>query len=150
LQAPVSASGFAVSARRSPAAKAPSAAKQAALAQAKARLDPLQIIDASFVAGAASMDSLPPPVTAEVAFAGRSNVGKSSLINALIERKGLVRTSSTPGSTRQINLYEVRAADGMVVRLVDLPGYGFTRRSKAEMASWAQLIEGYLSDRVTL
>jgi GTP-binding protein len=131
-----------VTARRPPAAtaKAPS----------NRRLDPFQIVESSFVAGAGSLASLPPPVSAEVAFAGRSNVGKSSLINTLVERKGLVRTSSSPGSTRQINLYEARARDGVVFQLVDLPGYGFTRRSKSEQAAWGALIEGYLSARVTL
>ncbi|WP_437576027.1 ribosome biogenesis GTP-binding protein YihA/YsxC [Sorangium sp. So ce887] len=119
-------------------------------ARAERQLDPFQIVDASFVAGAGSLASLPPPVSAEVAFAGRSNVGKSSLINTLVERKGLVRTSSNPGSTRQINLYEARARDGVVFQLVDLPGYGFTRRSKSEKAAWASLIEGYLRGRITL
>jgi len=112
--------------------------------------DPHRILDAEFIAGAAASGSLPPPTMVEIAFAGRSNVGKSSLINALVGRKNLVRTSSTPGSTRQINLYEARAADGAVFRLVDLPGYGFTRRSKAEMAAWAALIERYLEERITL
>src|SRR5262249_28996201 len=106
--------------------------------------DPHRIIDAEFIAGASAASSLPPPTTVEIAFAGRSNVGKSSLINALVGRKNLVRTSSTPGSTRQINLYAARAADGAVLHLIDLPGYGFTRRSKAEMAAWAALIERYL------
>ncbi|WP_437926141.1 ribosome biogenesis GTP-binding protein YihA/YsxC [Sorangium sp. So ce291] len=119
-------------------------------ARAERQLDPFQIVDSSFVAGAGSLASLPSPVSAEVAFAGRSNVGKSSLINTLLERKGLVRTSSNPGSTRQINFYEARARDGAVFQLVDLPGYGFTRRSKSEKAMWASLIEGYLRSRVTL
>jgi GTP-binding protein len=126
------------------------------------RLDPLQIVDASYIGGAGVSVSagreaaaaghlqLPPPTIAEVAFAGRSNVGKSSLINTLVDRRGLVRTSSTPGSTRQINLFEARARDGTLFRLVDLPGYGFTRRSKAEQGLWAALIEGYLRERVTL
>jgi GTP-binding protein len=116
----------------------------------KPKADPYRIVAAEFIAGAGPNGSLPPPTSVEIAFAGRSNVGKSSLINTLVERKSLVRTSSTPGSTRQINLYEVRAADGLVVRFSDLPGYGFTRRSKAETASWAKLIEGYLATRVTL
>jgi GTP-binding protein len=127
--------------KKAPAAPAPRADRQ---------LDPLQIVASDFVAGAGSLASLPPPVSAEIAFAGRSNVGKSSLINTLVERRGLVRTSSTPGSTRQINLYEARARDGAVFQLVDLPGYGFTRRSKAEQAIWATLIEAYLRERVTL
>jgi GTP-binding protein len=112
--------------------------------------DPYQITHAEFIAGAGTAGSLPPPTTVEIAFAGRSNVGKSSLINALVGRKSLVRTSSKPGSTRQINLYDVRALDGTALHLVDLPGYGFTRRSKAEMAEWAVLIERYLEQRVTL
>ncbi|AKT36807.1 ribosome biogenesis GTP-binding protein YihA/YsxC [Chondromyces crocatus] len=126
------------------------------------RLDPFQIVQASYVGsvGAAadagrdkaakSYEALPPPTSTEVAFAGRSNVGKSSLINTLVERHGLVRTSSTPGSTRQINVFEARARDAAVFRLVDLPGYGFTRRSKSEQNLWASLIEGYLNGRVTL
>ncbi len=112
--------------------------------------DPHRIVDASFLAGAGPGTSLPPPTRPEIAFAGRSNVGKSSLINTLLGRKGLVRTSSTPGSTRQINLYEARAADDATFHLVDLPGYGFTRRSKAEQGAWAALIEGYLGKRPTL
>jgi GTP-binding protein len=115
-----------------------------------ARSDPLRIISAEFVAGAGPGVSLPAPTHAEVAFAGRSNVGKSSLINALVSRKNLVRVSSTPGSTRQINLYVSRAADGTTLHLVDLPGYGFTRRSKAEQGAWASLVEGYLAHRSTL
>jgi GTP-binding protein len=113
--------------------------------------DPIQIVDASFVAGAGPSARLPPPAMAEIAFAGRSNVGKSSLINTLIERKRLVRTSATPGSTRQINLFEARARDGAVFHMVDLPGYGFTSgTSKTEKAAWGELIEGYLRERVTL
>ena len=115
-----------------------------------AAADPFRIVEARFLAAAAPGSSLPAPTTVEVAFAGRSNVGKSSLINTLVDRRGLVRTSSTPGSTRQINLFEAKAKDGALFHLVDLPGYGFTRRSKAETKSWAALIEGYLSRRVTL
>ncbi len=109
-----------------------------------------RIVDARFLAGAAPGGELPAPVNVEIAFAGRSNVGKSSLINALLERKSLVRTSSTPGSTRQVNLYEAKASDGTLFHLVDLPGYGFTHRSKREQGAWKELIEGYLSTRGTL
>ena len=91
-----------------------------------------------------------PPVGVEVAFAGRSNVGKSSLLNSLLGRHNLVRTSSTPGCTRTVGFYEARAADGSRLVLVDLPGYGYARRSKAERASWSSLIESYLLERVTL
>ena len=86
----------------------------------------------------------------EIAFCGRSNVGKSSLINSLVERRGLVRTSSTPGCTRQVNLFEVHAKDGLALVLADLPGYGFARRSKDERKQWAELIEGYLRTRASL
>jgi GTP-binding protein len=110
----------------------------------------LGIVDASFVAGVAASDQLPPPALAEIAFAGRSNVGKSSLLNALVGRKNLVRTGSTPGTTRQLNLFHVRAADGLETVLVDLPGYGFAKRAKQEKSRWGALIEGYLSKRVTL
>jgi GTP-binding protein len=110
----------------------------------------LGIVDASFVAGVAASDQLPPPALAEIAFAGRSNVGKSSLLNALVGRKHLVRTGSTPGTTRQLNLFHVRAADGLETVLVDLPGYGFAKRAKQEKSRWGALIEGYLSKRVTL
>lgn len=110
----------------------------------------LGIVEASFVAGVAADDQLPPPALAEIAFAGRSNVGKSSLLNTLVGRKNLVRTGSTPGTTRQLNLFHVRAADGLETVLVDLPGYGFAKRAKQEKSRWGALIEGYLSKRVTL
>lgn len=112
-----------------------------------------RIVEASFVAALGigqKGGSLPPATFTEVAFAGRSNVGKSSLINALVERRGLVRTSSTPGCTRQINVFEVKARDGLVLNLIDLPGYGFAKRSKEERKAWAQLIEGYLHTRPSL
>lgn len=112
---------------------------------------PHQILEAKFVAGAGiEGGSLPPPTFVEVAFAGRSNAGKSSLINTLVERRSLVRTSSTPGCTRQVNLFEVAARDGLRLHLADLPGYGFAKRSKAERSEWAKLIEGYLRQRATL
>lgn len=114
------------------------------------KLDPHQIVDASFLAGAGAGSSLPAPTMAEIAFAGRSNVGKSSLINSLVERKGLVRTGATPGVTRQINLFEARARDGAVFHLIDLPGYGYSKVSKAERSAWQTIIEKYLKTRVTL
>jgi GTP-binding protein len=110
----------------------------------------IAIVDASFVAGVAASDQIPPPALAEVAFAGRSNVGKSSLLNTLVGRRNLVRTGATPGTTRQLNLFHVRAADGLEAVLVDLPGYGFAKRAKHEKSRWGALIEGYLSKRVTL
>lgn len=128
----------------------PTKGKPQAKPEKDAKLDPKQIVHAAFLAGAGPGSSLPPPTMAEIAFAGRSNVGKSSLINSLVERNNLVRTSSTPGATRQINLFEARARDGATFHLIDLPGYGFAQRSKAERASWGALIEGYLRTRVTL
>lgn len=108
------------------------------------------VVEASFLGAMAPGGTPPPPTFAEVAFAGRSNVGKSSLINCLVERKGLVRTSNTPGCTRQVNVFDVRTRDGARLVLADLPGYGFARRSKDERASWAKLIEEYLTTRPTL
>jgi GTP-binding protein len=112
--------------------------------------EPTRVVHAEFVAGAVDAASLPPPTLVEVAFAGRSNVGKSSLLNAMMQRKGLARTSNTPGCTRQLNVYEVRCADGLALRFVDLPGYGWARRSKTEKAEWQAMIEGYLRRRAGL
>lgn len=110
-----------------------------------------RIVEAKFVAALGiGGGELPAPTFTEIAFAGRSNVGKSSLINSLVERRGLVRTSSTPGCTRQVNVFETRAKDGTILHLVDLPGYGFARRSHDERRAWAELIEGYLADRPSL
>ncbi len=109
-----------------------------------------RVTDAKFVASAARVEQLPPPQHLEIAFAGRSNVGKSSLMNALIERKRLVRTSSTPGCTRQVSLFEVTTRLGSRLTLVDLPGYGYAKRSHSERKEWAELIHSYLAQRVAL
>ncbi len=106
----------------------------------------MNIHSAEFMIGAASPGQFPPPLLPEVAFAGKSNVGKSSLINALLNRKHLVKTSSTPGKTREINFFLVNGR----FRLVDLPGYGFSRAAKAKKSSWEALIETYLSERSCL
>ena len=90
---------------------------------------------AHFVASYGAVSQIPESTAPEVSFVGRSNVGKSSIMNKLFGRKGLVKVSSTPGKTANINFFE---ADG--VHFVDLPGYGFARRSKAERERWARLI----------
>jgi GTP-binding protein len=111
----------------------------------------MQVLDARFVASANDITALPAPVFAEVAFAGRSNVGKSSLINRLVARKKLVRTSSTPGCTRGLSLFRVRLrvgeSDEAHIDLVDLPGYGYAKRSKVERRSWGPMIERFLRQR---
>lgn len=102
--------------------------------------------ECTFIAGIASLDALPPGDLNEIAFAGRSNVGKSSLLNALTSRNRLARVSQTPGRTRQINFFDL---DGRLT-LADLPGYGFARASKKEMASWNALVFDYLRGRPIL
>jgi GTP-binding protein len=104
------------------------------------------IKDASFVLSARDVDGLPPPTFAEVVFAGKSNVGKSSLLNVLCARRGLARVSSTPGATRGINLFRVELGEA-VLHFVDLPGYGYAQRSKQERKAWGPMIEGYLRQR---
>jgi GTP-binding protein len=99
-----------------------------------------------FVAGAASFESLIAVGLPEIAFAGRSNVGKSSLVNALTGRRTLARTSSSPGHTRQINFFNL--ADRLM--LVDLPGYGFAQVSKSMKETWQDLASAYLRGRPTL
>jgi GTP-binding protein len=111
------------------------------------KTQPWDIVAAEFEAGAAQIAQVPPAMGVEIAFAGRSNVGKSSLMNALMGRRKLVRTSSTPGCTRQINFFNTTARDGAVCRLVDLPGFGYAKRSKSERRQWGELIGGYLASR---
>ncbi|HZZ87285.1 MAG TPA: ribosome biogenesis GTP-binding protein YihA/YsxC [Caulobacteraceae bacterium] len=102
--------------------------------------------DAQFVMGAAKIEQLPPPDLPEIAFAGRSNVGKSSLINGLVNRHGLARSSSEPGRTREVNFFVL---DGRI-RLVDLPGYGFAKASKGEARRFQNLSRDYLRGRPNL
>jgi GTP-binding protein len=112
---------------------------------------PLDVITATFVTEARTSEGLPPPSCAEIAFAGRSNVGKSTLLNAIAQRKGLARTSATPGCTRGLVLFELVLRGGEALRVVDLPGYGFAARARDEKRGWGEMIEGYLaSGRPTL
>ncbi|HEY1382631.1 MAG TPA: ribosome biogenesis GTP-binding protein YihA/YsxC [Dongiaceae bacterium] len=99
-----------------------------------------------FVAGADTLDRLPPPGLPEVAFAGRSNVGKSSLLNALTGRKHLARVSNTPGRTQQINFFEL----GEHLMLVDLPGHGYAQVSRSKVKGWTRLTESYIRGRPNL
>lgn len=96
--------------------------------------------NASFKAAYGTSAQLPESVRPEVSFAGRSNVGKSSLLNKLFYRKGLAKVSSTPGKTATINFYDVDGAD-----FVDLPGYGYAKVAKSEKGRWSELIEGYFN-----
>ena len=104
--------------------------------------------DWRFIWAAASADSLPPMAGTEIAFAGRSNVGKSSLINALTGRNALARTSHTPGRTQELIFFE--GPPTTELRLVDMPGYGFAAASKAKIAAWTTLIHDYLRGRANL
>lgn len=110
---------------------------------------PNAIKEASFVLSAPDVGILPPPTFAELVFAGKSNVGKSSLINTIVGRQALARVSATPGCTRGINLFRIQIGDALL-HLVDLPGYGYAQRSKSERKAWGPMIEGYLRQRVGL
>lgn len=99
-----------------------------------------------FVAGAATIEALPEPELPEVAFVGRSNVGKSSLVNALTGRRTLARVSHTPGATKQINFFRL----GQTCMLVDLPGYGYAKASRTLAREWQELIFAYLRGRANL
>jgi GTP-binding protein len=100
----------------------------------------MKILTAEFIISAARPEQLPVDARPQIAFAGRSNVGKSSLINALLHRKGLVKTSSTPGKTQLINYFLINEQ----FYFVDLPGYGYAKAPRSVVDQWAPMIEGYL------
>jgi len=106
----------------------------------------MKITSAEFVTSAATPSQYPPEGLPEIAFAGRSNVGKSSLINVLVNRKRLVKTSSTPGRTQLVNFFDIND----YITFVDLPGYGWARVPDSVRKNWGPMIETYLSGRSTL
>lgn len=101
---------------------------------------------AEFMLSVVSLDALPDPDLPEICFAGRSNVGKSSLINALTNQNGLARASNTPGRTRELNYFHLSNR----IRMVDLPGYGYARASKSDIESWTKLTRRFLRGRAPL
>jgi len=109
----------------------------------------MKILRAEWLATAADPAGFPPPELPEVAFLGRSNVGKSSLLNALVQRRKLARISSSPGKTRLVHFYQVERP-GLETALVDLPGYGYAKVSKSERKKWQRLLESYLEGRAAL
>lgn len=108
-----------------------------------------KILSVEFVTSAAQPKQFLPTEVPEVAFAGRSNVGKSSLLNVLVQRRSLAHTSKTPGKTRLVNFFDVRLG-ATHVRLVDLPGYGYAKAKGEVRKGWPSLIETYLKDRPNL
>ncbi len=112
----------------------------------------MKVLKAEFIRSCLTAEQLPAGAIPEIAFVGRSNVGKSSLINALLHRKGLAKVSRTPGKTRALNLFAVTTDDLAMscLHIVDLPGYGYAKVSKTMRARWAPMIESYLANREQL
>lgn len=112
----------------------------------------MKIVSAEFIRSCDGPEQFPRDDLPEVAFVGRSNVGKSSLINSLLNRKGLAKVSGTPGKTRTINFFRVTTTDPSARRfyVVDLPGYGYARVAKSVRSHWRPMIERYLTDRQQL
>ncbi len=116
----------------------------------------MKIVDAKFLTSAQSISDSPSPDCAEVAFLGRSNVGKSSLLNTLTNRKGLAKSSSTPGKTQLINYFDIKfkteneETPYLFARFVDLPGFGYARVSKSLKKEWNRNLTGYLEQRPNL
>jgi GTP-binding protein len=110
----------------------------------------MEIIQANYLISSPSVEKCPPPEKAEYAFIGRSNVGKSSLINMLCNKKELAKVSSSPGKTQMINHFLITSSDKKEWYLVDLPGYGYAKRSIKQRNSWQKMIDGYLKSRENL
>lgn len=116
---------------------------------------PVAVLESAFLSEARELSQLPPPSVPEIAIAGRSNVGKSTLLNRLTGRHALARVSSTPGRTRGLVLFDVTfrfagQTDRAHLRLVDLPGYGYAEGPKADRMAWQTLVEGYVKTRTVL
>jgi len=110
----------------------------------------MEIIQASYLISSPSVDKCPAPTQAEYAFIGRSNVGKSSVINMLTNKKELAKVSASPGKTQLINHFDILSSDKAKWWLVDLPGYGYAKRSQSTRKSWKKMIEDYIRKRENL